>query len=310
MRRPVNAACRGILRFSRIRVAAPYATLIAVKGRASGRALRGDRAGAQYARDPGAGTRCPTCCAPARRAREAGSARARALSPDSRRARLRGLPGHRLPADRPRCPTSTALTALSPLDGRYAAKVAPLAAHFSEFGLIRARVRVEIAWLVALSEEPRIAEVASVRGRDACPARSGVDVVRAGGRRARQGDRAHDQSRRQGGRVLAEGALRRRSGDRPRRRIHPLRLHVRGHQQPRPRADARRGAAGDPAAGAARHRVGAALARARARRRADARRARTASRRRRRRSARRSPTSTRGSSARSRRSSACRSRAR
>src|SRR5258705_6392942 len=55
--------------------------------------------------------------------------------------------------------SSTALTALSPLDGRYATKVAPLAAHFSEFGLIRARVRIEIAWLIALSEEPAIAEV-------------------------------------------------------------------------------------------------------------------------------------------------------
>ena len=54
----------------------------------------------------------------------------------------------------------TALTALSPLDGRYAAKVTPLADHFSEFGLIRARVRIEIAWLIALSEEPAIAEVA------------------------------------------------------------------------------------------------------------------------------------------------------
>jgi len=53
-----------------------------------------------------------------------------------------------------------ALTALSPLDGRYAAKVAPLAACFSEYGLIRARVRVEVAWLVALSEEPHIPEIA------------------------------------------------------------------------------------------------------------------------------------------------------
>ena len=51
------------------------------------------------------------------------------------------------------------LTALSPLDGRYASKVAALREHFSEFGLIRARVRIEIAWLVALSEEPKIAEV-------------------------------------------------------------------------------------------------------------------------------------------------------
>jgi adenylosuccinate lyase len=53
-----------------------------------------------------------------------------------------------------------ALTALSPLDGRYAAKVAGLREHFSELGLIRARVRVEIAWLIALGDEPGVAEVA------------------------------------------------------------------------------------------------------------------------------------------------------
>jgi adenylosuccinate lyase len=52
-----------------------------------------------------------------------------------------------------------ALTALSPLDGRYAAKVAALCQHFSEFGLIRARVRVEIAWLLALADEPGVPEV-------------------------------------------------------------------------------------------------------------------------------------------------------
>lgn len=55
----------------------------------------------------------------------------------------------------------SALTALSPLDGRYKAKVAPLARIFSECGLMRARVRVEIAWLIALSDEPRIAEIPS-----------------------------------------------------------------------------------------------------------------------------------------------------
>ena len=53
----------------------------------------------------------------------------------------------------------SALTALSPLDGRYASKVASLREHFSEFGLIRARVRIEIAWLLALSDEPKITEV-------------------------------------------------------------------------------------------------------------------------------------------------------
>ena len=46
---------------------------------------------------------------------------------------------------------SPALTALSPLDGRYREKVARLAEHFSEFGLIRYRVRVEIEWLKALA---------------------------------------------------------------------------------------------------------------------------------------------------------------
>ncbi len=55
----------------------------------------------------------------------------------------------------------TALTALSPLDGRYAAKVEPLRVHFSEFGLIRNRIRVEIEWLKALAAAPEIAEVAA-----------------------------------------------------------------------------------------------------------------------------------------------------
>ncbi|MHB1677113.1 MAG: adenylosuccinate lyase [Sulfuriferula sp.] len=51
------------------------------------------------------------------------------------------------------------LTALSPLDGRYAAKVEPLRAYFSEFGLIRNRVVIEIEWLKALSAEPLIVEI-------------------------------------------------------------------------------------------------------------------------------------------------------
>ncbi|MCX9154895.1 adenylosuccinate lyase [Niveibacterium sp. 24ML] len=54
--------------------------------------------------------------------------------------------------------TTTPLTALSPLDGRYASKVDGLRPHFSEFGLIRNRVRVEIEWLKALAAEPHIAE--------------------------------------------------------------------------------------------------------------------------------------------------------
>ena len=53
----------------------------------------------------------------------------------------------------------TALTALSPLDGRYRRVGDRLAPYFSEFGLIRYRVRVEIEWLKALAAEPGIAEV-------------------------------------------------------------------------------------------------------------------------------------------------------
>lgn len=51
------------------------------------------------------------------------------------------------------------LTALSPVDGRYASKVAELRPIFSEFGLIRFRVIVEIRWLMQLASHPGIAEV-------------------------------------------------------------------------------------------------------------------------------------------------------
>ncbi|MGE5465884.1 MAG: adenylosuccinate lyase [Ignavibacteria bacterium] len=54
----------------------------------------------------------------------------------------------------------SALTALSPLDGRYAAKVEPLRTHFSEFGLMKNRVRVEVEWLIALAAAPEIPELA------------------------------------------------------------------------------------------------------------------------------------------------------
>ncbi len=53
----------------------------------------------------------------------------------------------------------TALTALSPVDGRYGNKAESLREHFSEFGLIRARVIVEIRWLQRLAEQGGIVEV-------------------------------------------------------------------------------------------------------------------------------------------------------
>jgi adenylosuccinate lyase len=51
------------------------------------------------------------------------------------------------------------LTALSPLDGRYAGKVQALRPIFSEYGLIRARMTVEVRWLQMLSENSGVTEV-------------------------------------------------------------------------------------------------------------------------------------------------------
>ncbi len=50
--------------------------------------------------------------------------------------------------------TLTELTAISPVDGRYRRQTAELAPYFSEFGLIRYRVRVEIEYFIALCELP------------------------------------------------------------------------------------------------------------------------------------------------------------
>ena len=57
------------------------------------------------------------------------------------------------------------LTALSPIDGRYHSRVTSLREYFSEFGLIRFRVRAEVEWLKALAAEPKLAEIAAFSGR-------------------------------------------------------------------------------------------------------------------------------------------------
>jgi len=54
---------------------------------------------------------------------------------------------------------NSALTAISPLDGRYAGQLESLRTYFSEFGLIRYRVRVEIEWLIALAANPQLREI-------------------------------------------------------------------------------------------------------------------------------------------------------
>ncbi len=53
----------------------------------------------------------------------------------------------------------SSLTALSPVDGRYGNKTRTLREHFSEFGLIKQRVKVEVQWLKSLAANPALTEV-------------------------------------------------------------------------------------------------------------------------------------------------------
>ena len=55
----------------------------------------------------------------------------------------------------------TSLTAISPIDGRYRGKCEKLDEYFSEYALIRYRVRVEIEYFIALCELP-LPQLASV----------------------------------------------------------------------------------------------------------------------------------------------------
>ena len=56
--------------------------------------------------------------------------------------------------------TLSSLTAITPLDGRYASQVDALRPYFSESGLMRYRVQVEVEWLIALAAEPAVVELA------------------------------------------------------------------------------------------------------------------------------------------------------
>ncbi|MGH8313274.1 MAG: lyase family protein, partial [Gammaproteobacteria bacterium] len=53
----------------------------------------------------------------------------------------------------------TPLTAISPLDGRYATRLDSLRGLFSEAGLMRQRVRVEVTWLKTLAGHPQLPEI-------------------------------------------------------------------------------------------------------------------------------------------------------
>ena len=71
---------------------------------------------------------------------------------------------------------TTPLTAISPVDGRYAGKAERLRPLLSEFGLIRYRVAVEANWLLALADEPGILELDPVSGE----AREKLEALAAG----------------------------------------------------------------------------------------------------------------------------------
>jgi adenylosuccinate lyase len=80
--------------------------------------------------------------------------------------------------------TASPLSALSPLDGRYHSKAAPLADYFSEFGLIRYRIGVEIEWLKALCAAEPLTEIvplspATIAQLDALAGRFSIDDAAA-----------------------------------------------------------------------------------------------------------------------------------
>ena len=132
------------------------------------------------------------------------------------------------------------LLALSPLDGRYAGKVDALRPIFSEYGLIQ-RARAGRGRMAAGAGR-RAGHRRAARRSPPAPRRACArwpTTSRRRRRRAGQGDRAHHQPRRQGGRVLASRNSSKDDAElAPALRVRALRLHQRGHQQPQPRADA------------------------------------------------------------------------
>ena len=108
-----------------------------------------------------------------------------------------------------------------------------LRAVLSESGLIRERIRIEAAWLLHLAESvPQILAAAAAGRRCASSRRA---RARAGRRRGRggQGHRSAHQPRREGRRVLRAREARAQRRDAGGARARALRLHLRGHQQPR-----------------------------------------------------------------------------
>ncbi len=81
----------------------------------------------------------------------------------------------------------SSLTAVSPVDGRYASKTSALRPIFSEYGLIRFRVMVEVRWLQRLAAHTEIAEVAPFSAAANALLNSLAENFRTGTRRAHEG---------------------------------------------------------------------------------------------------------------------------
>jgi adenylosuccinate lyase len=165
-------------------------------------------------------------------------------------------------------PAST-LSALSPLDGRYAAKVAALRPLLSEYGLMHRRVQVEVEWFIALSDAGldacaplAVGTRAALRARVDAFSEADAEAIKAIERTTNHDVKAVE--------YWLRDCLRDVSRAGRHRVVHPLRLHQRGHQQHQPRADAEGGPRGRAAAGARRPCRSADGDGARARRRRDA----------------------------------------
>ncbi|MCA9530398.1 MAG: adenylosuccinate lyase [Myxococcales bacterium] len=87
------------------------------------------------------------------------------------------------------------LSAIAPVDGRYGSKAAALRPFFSEAALIRARVQVEVEWLIALADHPDIAEAPPLSDADRATLRalaSDFDVADAERVKAIEATTNHD----------------------------------------------------------------------------------------------------------------------
>jgi hypothetical protein len=128
----------------------------------------------------------------------------------------------------------TPLTALSPLDGRYASKVAVLRPLLSEFGLMHRRVQVEVEWFIALSDAglPEFAPLSEsarglLRGLVLRFSQEDAQAIKDIERTTNHDVKAVEYWLKQRDRRIEGG-----------QRIRPLCLHQRRYQQHQPRLDA------------------------------------------------------------------------